>query len=42
MISLIIIPIYFSLLFQVGQRFMAGAVTPRMVNADALPDVIRQ
>lgn len=29
-------------ILQVGQRFMAGAVTPRMVNADVLPDVIRQ
>ncbi|EFN66772.1 Mitochondrial intermediate peptidase [Camponotus floridanus] len=29
-------------ILQVGQKFMAGAVTPRMVNADALPDFIRQ
>ncbi|XP_011875557.1 PREDICTED: mitochondrial intermediate peptidase [Vollenhovia emeryi] len=29
-------------ILQVGQKFMAGAVTPRTVNADMLPDVIRQ
>ncbi|XP_067215907.1 mitochondrial intermediate peptidase isoform X2 [Linepithema humile] len=29
-------------ILQVGQKFMAGAVTPRTVNADALPDVIKQ
>ncbi|XP_029668905.1 mitochondrial intermediate peptidase isoform X2 [Formica exsecta] len=29
-------------ILQVGQRFMGGAVTPRTVDADALPDVIRQ
>lgn len=42
MISLIIILNIFISYFQVGQRFMAGAVTPRTVNANALPDVIRQ
>lgn len=29
-------------ILQVGQKFMAGAVAPRAVNAGALPDVIRQ
>ncbi|XP_020290240.1 mitochondrial intermediate peptidase isoform X2 [Pseudomyrmex gracilis] len=29
-------------ILQVGQKFMAGAVTPRMVNANTLPDVVRQ
>ncbi|XP_050445309.1 mitochondrial intermediate peptidase [Cataglyphis hispanica] len=29
-------------ILQVGQKFIAGAGTPRTVNADALPDVIRQ
>lgn len=29
-------------ILQVGQKFMAGAVIPRTVNADMLPDVIRQ
>lgn len=29
-------------ILQVGQKFMAGAVTPRTVNADVIPDVIRQ
>ncbi|XP_066586613.1 mitochondrial intermediate peptidase [Prorops nasuta] len=27
---------------QIGQKFMAGAVTPRIVNAKALPDPIKQ
>ncbi|XP_014468572.1 PREDICTED: mitochondrial intermediate peptidase [Dinoponera quadriceps] len=29
-------------ILQVGQKFMTGAVIPRAVNANALPDVVRQ
>ncbi|XP_012543009.1 mitochondrial intermediate peptidase [Monomorium pharaonis] len=29
-------------ILQVGQKFMAGAVAPKTVNADVLPDIIRQ